>query len=227
MADAMLKIEDLGIRYGRKHVLEGVSLTVPAGSSAVILGRSGSGKSSILAAVLGMARTSSGSVVVDGADVTRVRGRARRDYLRHVVSVVFQRGELLDELDPLENVMVPALLAGIDRDTATRRALKLLAHVGVTSTGNPTAVLSGGEQQRVAVARALVTQPRLVLADEPTGALDAEFRDLVGDLVLSIPEQWGSALLMVTHDEALAACADAVYRLTAGDMGPSHLEKLP
>lgn len=224
LVNALLQINGLGLRYRKRQVVEDVALHLAAGQSAAILGRSGSGKSSILAALLGMVKPVAGTITVDGIDATRLRGAARRNYLRSTVSVVFQRGELLDELEPLENVMVPALLAGIDRDTALSRSRDLLERVSVPATGITTGVLSGGEQQRVAVARALVTRPKLVLADEPTGSLDVEFRDVVGDLVLSIPEQWGAALLMVTHDETLALRADATYRLTPSEDGPAHLE---
>lgn len=209
----VLQIDGLSVAYGRRLILTDVSLQIEAGSSASVVGRSGSGKSSLLSAILGMVDVANGSILVDGVDAISVRGAARRSYLRDTVSIVFQRGELLDELEPLENVAIAALLAGYSRDEAFDRARNLLDQVEVRASGITTSVLSGGEYQRVAVARALITEPKLVLADEPTGSLDVEYRDLVADVVFSIPEISGSALLVVTHDPYLASRADASYAL--------------
>lgn len=220
----MMRCSGVSIRHGRRTVLADVDLEVGAKRSAAITGRSGSGKSSLLSAILGMVPLASGSIVVEGRDVASLRGASRREYLRRVVSVVFQHGELLEELEPVENVAVAAILAGAGRESAFRDAESLLEDLGVPAYGVTTQVLSGGEQQRVAVARALITRPALVLADEPTGSLDAEFRDLVGDLVLSIPERWGSSVLVVTHDDALARRADDSYRLIPDENGSARLE---
>lgn len=220
----MLDVSDLAIRYRRRLVVEHVDMSVEEGSSVSILGRSGSGKSSILSAVVGLVKPTVGSITFDGRDVLRLDTRQRESFLRHDVSVVFQHGELLDDLEPRENVLVAALLAGKDRAESLDRTDDLLRDLGLPSTGILARDMSGGERQRVAIARALVTSPRLVIADEPTGSLDAEFRDVVGDLILSIPERWGSALLMVTHDESLSAKTDRVYRLQSGEGGPGHLE---
>ncbi len=209
----LLVLDDVAIRYGRRTVIDGVNLTLDGGRCAAIIGRSGTGKSSLLAAVLGMVRPSRGRVIVDGQDVGRLRRRQRAEFLARTVSVVFQHGELIYELTPLENVEVAGLLAGLGADEARRRSVELLEQLDLEHTDGLTRNLSGGEKQRVAVARALVTEPRLVLADEPTGALDAEFRDVVGDLVLSIPARWGSAVLLVTHDRELAVRADQRYEL--------------
>lgn len=219
-----MRCSGVSIRHGRRTVLADVDLEVGAKRSAAITGRSGSGKSSLLSAILGMVPLASGSIVVEGRDVASLRGASRREYLRRVVSVVFQHGELLEELEPVENVAVAAILAGAGRESAFRDAESLLEDLGVPAYGVTTQVLSGGEQQRVAVARALITRPALVLADEPTGSLDAEFRDLVGDLVLSIPERWGSSVLVVTHDDALARRADDSYRLIPDENGSARLE---
>lgn len=223
----MLRCADVSIRHGRRTVVADVDLTVAVGRSAAITGRSGSGKSSLLSAVLGMLPIASGAITVDGKDVPSLRGAQQREYLRRTVSVVFQHGELLEELEPVENVAVAAILAGTPRRTAFRDAEELLEDLGVPVQGVSTQVLSGGEQQRVAVARALITRPSLVLADEPTGSLDAEFREMVGDLVLSIPDRWGSSVLIVTHDDALARRADATYRLVPDQGGVAHLEPAP
>lgn len=220
----MLEVRDLAIRYRRRLVVEGVGLALASGESASVLGRSGSGKSSILSAIVGLVKPSAGSIIFDGEDVLRHSRTRREHFLRHDVSVVFQHGELLDDLEPLENVLVAALLANMERDAAMEKATSLLDELGLPAGGITARDMSGGERQRVAIARALVTSPSLVIADEPTGSLDTEFRDVVGDLILSIPDRWGSAILMVTHDEALGARADHVHRLVATPKGPSRLE---
>ena len=222
----MLDISDLCVRYGRRSVLASVSLSVPERSSAAIIGRSGSGKSSLLAAILGMIKVAGGDIFVDGQRIQTLSGRERRAYLRNTVSAIYQHGELIDELDPMENVAVAALLAGFPRPEAFERSSDLLAQLEVPSDGRLTHVLSGGERQRVAVARALVTRPKLILADEPTGSLDPEFRDVVSDLILSIPERWGSSLLLVTHDEELAGRTDAIYRLRPDEAAGARLDKV-
>ncbi len=215
----MLDIQGLTLGYRGTPVVTDASLHIERGNAAAITGRSGSGKSSLLAAILGMVTPLSGTITVDGTDVASLRGRAHREYLRTKVSMIFQHSELIEELTPIENVTVPALLAGIDKQAATSRAEHLLAHFEVPGDGRPTSVLSGGEKQRLGVARALVTQPVLVLADEPTGSLDAEFRDRVADAILTLPAQWDCALLIVTHDPALAARADTRYELVPTGTG--------
>ncbi|MGP5254186.1 ABC transporter ATP-binding protein [Brachybacterium alimentarium] len=222
----LLDVHGLSVRYKSQKILTNVSFEINAGESLAITGRSGTGKSSLLAALLGMVRPASGSMTIDGHDVGSLRGARRNDYLRKSVSVVFQHGELIDELEPIENVAIPALLAGTPRDQAMHHAHDLLTQLEVPQTGVTTRLLSGGEQQRVAVARALVTRPKLILADEPTGALDVEFQEIVGDLILSIPDRWGAALLLVTHDMALARRADSSFALVAHDVQGSQLEAL-
>ena len=178
-----------------------------------ITGPSGAGKTTLLSAVLGLLRTSSGSILVGDQEVTRLRGRALERLRRQEVGMVFQHAELMPELDPVENVAVAALLDGRDATQAWAQARALLAELGVPLDRARTADLSGGERQRVALARALMNRPRLVLADEPTGALDADTRDAVADMVFDLPRRWGAGLVVVTHDPQVAARADAQVRL--------------
>lgn len=221
----LLVMDDLAVRYGRRTVVERADLELDAGRCAAIIGRSGTGKSSLLAAILGMVTPGRGCVLVAGRDVSRLSRGRRAEYLATTVSMVFQHGELIDELTPLENIEVAAMLAGLSAGEARTRGRDLLEQLDLTHTAGITRDLSGGEKQRVAVARALVTEPALILADEPTGALDTEFRDVVADLVLSIPERWGSGVLLVTHDRDLAARADQRYELIPRD-GVSVLERV-
>lgn len=197
-------------------MLSGVNLSVAAGESVAVMGPSGSGKSTLLGCILGLIKPSAGhiSVVGQSVDVEDKRGLARLRQ-RHL-GVVFQFGELLPELSPTENVALPALLAGRSRDDAFGAADALLAQLGVATSASLTVQLSGGERQRVAVARALINEPKLVVADEPTGSLDATSRNGVADLLFEVPRRRGCGLLVVTHDAVVAGRADVPLELSDG-----------
>ena len=209
-----LRIE--GLRYALKDrvLLDGLGVEVPGGSSLAVTGPSGSGKSTLLMCALGLVKPDAGTVSVAGGDVTRMSARALAAHRRHI-GVVFQFGELLPELSPLENVAIAALLAGVDRRKAYGSARELLRWLGVPIQGT-TGLLSGGERQRTAVARALVTEPTVVLADEPTGALDQRSRDTVADILFDVPRRRGCALVVATHDPVIAGRADVRVSLDAG-----------
>ncbi|MFG3284720.1 ABC transporter ATP-binding protein [Streptomyces sp. NPDC048111] len=190
-----------------------MDLQVRAGNSAAVTGPSGSGKSTFLGCVLGLIRPSQGTVEVAGLDVARMRQRALERHRSQHIGVVFQFGELLPELTPVENVALAALLAGAPSQQAYEQAERLLRELGVPYSGVPTGQLSGGERQRAAVARALVNEPAVLLADEPTGALDAATRDSVAELLFEVPQRWGCALVVVTHDPEVAERADVHVEL--------------
>jgi putative ABC transport system ATP-binding protein len=218
MAVPVIELSDVSRRYdGGPPALDGVSLTINAGESVAILGPSGSGKSTLLNLVAGLDRPTSGTVTVDGARVDQLGEGASARYRRAKIGMVFQFFNLLDDLSVADNVMVPAQVAGMGRAAAARRAAELLGALGVArhATAYP-GRLSGGERQRVAVARALINRPALLLADEPTGALDtasgADVRRLLNDLHAD-----GQTILLVTHDLALAeACATRTVSLVDG-----------
>ncbi|MBU7598315.1 ABC transporter ATP-binding protein [Streptomyces sp. P38-E01] len=213
-----MEVRDLRYSVAGRTLLDGVNLLLPAGRSLAVTGPSGSGKSTLLNCVLGLIRCDEGEVVVAGRDLTTLTPRSLARHRRSTVGMVFQFGELLPELTPVENVALAALLAGVKRDEAFGRARRLLTDLGVPVGGTPTAELSGGERQRAAVARALVNQPQLLLADEPTGSLDAQNREAVADLLFSLPEQWGCAVLVVTHDTSVAARAHGCFTLHEGKL---------
>lgn len=202
-------------------IVEHVTLELETAQTCAVMGESGSGKSSILAAVLGFVKPRSGKISIDGKAMRTLRPAQWRHVRRHVISAIFQQGELIGELSPVENVAVAPLIAGETHHESFRRAEVLLSQLGLPTGEQPTSTLSGGEQQRVAVARALATRPRIILADEPTAALDAENRSRVGELLLSIPERWGCSVLLATHDEALATSTDCTYLLIPHALGPS------
>ncbi|MFC4518239.1 ABC transporter ATP-binding protein [Streptomyces ehimensis] len=211
---AALAIDNLRYEVADRVLLDGVDLHVSAGESAAVIGPSGSGKSTLLSCALGLVRPSGGSVKVAGADLCQMRQRELERHRSRYIGVVFQFGELLPELTPVENVALAALLGGADARAAYARSEELLKELGVPYEGTLTTNLSGGERQRTALARALINEPTVVLADEPTGALDTTARDMVGDLLFSIPERWGCALVVVTHDAAIAERADHCWELT-------------
>ncbi|MEV5606798.1 ABC transporter ATP-binding protein [Streptomyces sp. NPDC052225] len=219
---AVLEVEGLTYGVPGRTLLDGVSLRIAAGESVAVMGASGSGKSTLLMCVLGLLRPRSGVVRVAGVDQGRLSRAALARHRRDTIGMVFQFGELLSELTPVENVALAGLLAGKRGAEAHREAAELLAELGVPQDA-ATGTLSGGERQRAAVARALVNEPTLLLADEPTGSLDARHRDAVADLLYRLPRQRGCGLLLVTHDSDVARRADRCVQL----LGGAIVEKAP
>ncbi|MER5640302.1 ABC transporter ATP-binding protein [Kitasatospora sp. NPDC002227] len=213
-------LEISGVSYelgDGRELFRDLALELKAGETVAVTGSSGSGKSTLLSCVLGLQRPRSGSIRVAGAEVAALRGRQLAEFRRSRLGMVFQFGELLPELSPTDNVALAALLAGHGRKRSYRRAAALLGELGVPAAAT-TDRLSGGERQRTAVARALVNSPALLLADEPTGALDAAARDKVAELLFTMPSRFGCAVLVVTHDLDVAARADRVLELRDGQL---------
>ncbi|MEU8122661.1 ABC transporter ATP-binding protein [Spirillospora sp. NPDC049024] len=203
--------------FGDVAALDGVSLDVRRGESVAVMGPSGSGKSTLLNMVAGLDRPTAGSVAVDGDDLTGMGEAALARFRRRRIGMVFQFFNLLDDLPALENVALAARLAGVPARKARARALELLDELGVADRRDAyPAVLSGGERQRVGVARALVNRPALLLADEPTGALDSATGEQVAGLLLDLNRK-GQTLLLVTHDQGLAdRCASRLVEFRDG-----------
>ena len=199
------------------EALRGVSLGVAAGRTVALIGRSGSGKSTFLHLAAGIDAPTSGAVRLLGRDLAHLSDRERTLARRDGVGLVFQFFHLLPHLSVLDNVLLPALIGGGDLAAQRARAEGLLARVGLTDrVGQPSQRLSGGEMQRVALCRALLRRPRLLLADEPTGNLDEATGAVVMDLLLGLAREEGSALVYVTHSRELAALADETWRLHSG-----------
>jgi putative ABC transport system ATP-binding protein len=219
MDGTMISVRALSMRLasgGREvHVLTDVSLDVPAGQFLAIAGPSGSGKSTLLGLIAGLDQPTAGQIEVAGVDVTALDEDGLARFRRDHVGYVFQSFHLLPTLTAQENVAVPLELAG-DAGAATRAAA-LLAEVGLAERAHHYPVqLSGGEQQRVAVARAMARRPALLLADEPTGNLDSATGKQIIELLVGMNRRLGSTLVLVTHDTALAAHADRVVTLRDG-----------
>jgi len=218
MAVPVIELHDVSRRYDEgPPALSEVSLQIAAGEAVAILGPSGSGKSTLLNLVAGLDRPSSGAVTVDGVRVDELGEAASARYRRAKIGMIFQFFNLLDDLTVADNVMLPAQLAGMTRAAAQRRAAELLGTLGVDrhAAAYP-GRLSGGERQRVAVARALMNRPALLLADEPTGALDTASGDDVRQLLNELRAD-GQTIVLVTHDLALAeSCATRTVQLVDG-----------
>ena len=200
-------------------ILRDIDLAVTTGEALAIVGASGSGKSTLLALLAGLDTPSAGTVELDGHDLFALDEDARAELRGRTVGFVFQSFQLLPALSALENVMLPLELAG--RGDAERAAREVLARVGLAERlHHAPKHLSGGEQQRVALARAFVVRPKLLLADEPTGSLDADSGEGVIELLFQLNREAGTTLIMVTHDEHLAARCGRVVRLAAGRIAP-------
>ncbi|WP_309110494.1 ABC transporter ATP-binding protein [Saccharothrix sp.] len=218
MSTPLIELHAVTRRYENgPPALRDVSLTVREGEAVAVLGPSGSGKSTLLNLVAGLDRPDEGTVTVAGTRVDGLGEAGAARYRRTKVGMVFQFFNLLDDLTVLENVVLPARLAGMRRAAARRRAHELLEHLGIArhSAAHP-ARLSGGERQRVAVARALMNRPPLLLADEPTGALDSASGADVADLLMELNGE-GQTVVVVTHDLELARrCTSRTVRLVDG-----------
>ena len=197
--------------------LDGVSLKIPAGEVTAVMGPSGSGKSTLLNMVAGLDRVSGGTISVDGLEITRLGEAALARYRRANIGLIFQFFNLLNNLSVLDNVLISAQLAGMNSTAANRRARELLQKLGIAEQARAyPARLSGGQRQRVAIARALINQPVLLLADEPTGALDTHSGEGVMDLFRDLNTA-GQTIVLVTHDPHLAErYADRVITLVDG-----------
>jgi putative ABC transport system ATP-binding protein len=207
----------------RRDVLIGVEFALPPGEAVALVGRSGSGKSTLLHLAAGIDIPTSGRVLLAGHDLGTLSERERTLLRRRHVGLVFQFFHLLPHLSVVDNVALPGWVAGMDGVEARRRALDLLDRVGMADHRDDRAGrLSGGEMQRVALCRALLAAPPLVLADEPTGNLDDENGRLVMDLLLRIVREEGASLLFVTHSVEQAALADRIWHLHSGVLQQSE-----
>ncbi|MBR2838289.1 MAG: ABC transporter ATP-binding protein [Kiritimatiellae bacterium] len=211
-------------RYGSQKVLEGFSLTVGAGRFEALMGPSGSGKSTFLHIAAGLLAADAGSVSIGGTDVTALSDSAAARFRRRHVGVVFQAFNLLAERSVRENILLPLRLDGAAKGAAVEARLAELADVlGLSgSLSKRPGELSGGEQQRVAVARALMAAPDAVFADEPTGNLDMESSRSICELLKRVNEREKCAILLVTHDPVVAACAGKVHFLKDGRIAASY-----
>ncbi len=221
MMSEILTIENLSKDYvtqnERLQVLKSLSLTVEKGESVCITGESGNGKSTLLNILGGIDTATSGTIRAGGFELTKMGEDELTDYRAHFVGLVFQFHYLLKDFTALENVFLPAYMAGLPKTQAVEKAKRLLEEVGLLERASHLpSELSGGERQRVAVARALVNDPELILADEPTGNLDPANASVIGDILFDITRAYRKTIILVTHDMKLAEKGSSVYELKDG-----------
>jgi putative ABC transport system ATP-binding protein len=213
----MLEASGVSVSFGDTVALDDVSITLEPGRRVAVMGPSGCGKSTLLHTLCGVIRPGAGRVVLDGMDLTAMSERQRSRIRLEHYGVVFQFGDLVPELSLVENVALPLELLGRDRRTARGAAMDLLDELGIAGVADSRAgTVSGGQAQRAAVARALVHRPQVVLADEPTGALDSIAAERVLDAMLRMTECIGAALFVVTHDNVVASQLDTLVTMRDG-----------
>lgn len=215
----MLKVLNLHKSYGQVDVLKGISLTVNKAEVVSVTGASGAGKSTLLQILGTLDLPDSGELLFEGENILKFSPKKLAAFRNRHIGFVFQFHHLLPEFNALENVCIPAMIAGETRKSVETRAKNLLEELGLSHrlTHKPSE-LSGGEQQRVAVARALINQPELILADEPTGNLDSTRAEELHQLFLNIRDQYHTSVVMVTHNEQLAAASDRIIHLKDGQI---------
>ena len=215
----MIKAENIRKSYGTLEVLKGVSLEVKPSEVVSIVGQSGAGKTTLLQILGTLSAMDSGTLTIDGEQVSSFDDNRLSDFRNRRTGFVFQFHHLLPEFSALENVMMPALIARRPTTEAEQEAKKLLELMNLKDrlTHKPSA-LSGGEQQRVAIARALINRPALLLADEPSGNLDSKNRDEIHSLFFRLREELGQTTIIVTHDEGLASMADRKITMRDGEI---------
>jgi putative ABC transport system ATP-binding protein len=218
MTETAIQVDGVKKHYGTLEVLRGVSFSVPAGSFSAIIGKSGSGKSTLLGVVSGLEKADAGRVVVQGHDLSSLDEAGMADLRRRAFGIVFQSFNLIPSLSALENTLLPTFFYKTTPVAARhRRAVGLLAQVGLGDRmHHRPSELSGGEQQRVAMARALVNEPSILLADEPTGNLDVETGAAILELLLDMSRAHATTLVVVTHDPDIAAKADTIIEMKDG-----------
>ncbi|MBD9301291.1 MULTISPECIES: ABC transporter ATP-binding protein [Alistipes] len=213
----MIRVTDIHKSFGTLEVLKGVSLEVAAGEVVSIVGASGAGKTTLLQIMGTLSRPDSGRVEIGGEDVSSLGDKALSKFRNERIGFVFQFHHLLAEFTAFENVCIPGLIGRRPRAEVERRAAELLDMMGLASRrDHKPGQLSGGEQQRVAIARALVNAPAVLLADEPSGNLDSHNRDEIHRLFFELREKLGQTVVIVTHDENLAAMADRKITMSDG-----------
>ena len=213
----MIDIENITQSFGSLQVLKGIDLHIDKGEVVSIVGPSGAGKTTLLQIIGTLDRPDTGIVRIDGTDTTTLSQKQLSDFRNRRLGFVFQFHQLLPEFTAIENVMIPAYIAGRSNKEARERATELLQFMGLTDRAHhKPAELSGGEKQRVAVARSLVNHPAVILADEPSGSLDSKNKQELHQLFFDLRDQFGQTFIIVTHDEQLATLTDRTIHMRDG-----------
>lgn len=213
----MITVENITKSYGSLQVLKGISLHIDKGEIVSIVGPSGAGKTTLLQIMGTLDRADAGKVEINGVDVTSLSSNKLADFRNRNVGFVFQFHQLLPEFTAEENIILPALIGGIKRSEAKTRCAELLSFLGLSDrASHKPSELSGGEKQRVAVARALINNPAVVFADEPSGSLDTKNKQELHQMFFDLREKYGQTFVIVTHDEELASITDRTVHIRDG-----------
>ena len=217
MNEKMIEIQGVTKSFGELQVLKGIDLIIYKGEVVSVVGPSGAGKTTLLQIMGTLDKADSGSVVIDGIDVGQLKEKDLSAFRNKRIGFVFQFHQLLPEFTALENVMIPALIGGMSSDKAMKKAKETLAFLGLAERAlHKPAELSGGEKQRVAVARALINDPAVIFADEPSGSLDSKNKEELHQLFFDLREKLGQTFVIVTHDEGLAQLTDRTIHMVDG-----------
>ena len=213
----MIEIKDLRKKFGNLEVLKGVNLKIEKGEVISIIGPSGAGKTTLLQLIGTLDKPTSGTILFNGEDLSKMGSNKLSTFRNKHIGFVFQFHQLLPEFTALENITIPALIAGRKRKEAEAEAMELLRIMGLEERADhKPSELSGGENQRVAVARALINHPDVILADEPSGSLDSKNKEELHRLFFSLRDKFGQTFIIVTHDEGLASYTDRTIKMVDG-----------
>lgn len=217
----MIELQGITKSFGSLQVLKGIDLTIEKGEVVSIVGPSGAGKTTLLQIMGTLDKADTGSILLNGIEVNRLKEKELSAFRNKQIGFVFQFHQLLPEFTALENVMIPALIAGTSSGEALRKAKETLDFLGLAErASHKPAELSGGEKQRVAVARALINNPAVILADEPSGSLDTRNKEELHQLFFDLRDKLGQTFVIVTHDEGLAGLTDRTIHMIDGKISP-------
>lgn len=213
----MIELQGITKSFGSLQVLKGIDLTIDKGEVVSIVGPSGAGKTTLLQIMGTLDKPDTGRILLNGTEINRLKERELAAFRNREIGFVFQFHQLLPEFTALENVTIPALIQGVSSGEARRRAMEMLEFMGLSErASHKPAELSGGEKQRVAVARALINHPSVVLADEPSGSLDTHNKEELHRLFFELRDKLGQTFVIVTHDEGLASQTDRTIHMLDG-----------